>query len=236
MFFIADIPDCQFQIDAEETKHITKVLRKTVGDTIEITNGQGILYSARIIAIDKRECTVAVIGSQTFPNVAPQLTMAVAPTKNIDRFEWFVEKAVEIGVRRIIPLICDHSERTVLKRDRLLKIAVSAMKQSQSCHLPILSDLTSFTDCAANLTGDKLFAYCPTEQTAYITKSLRPNVPTTVFIGPEGDFSEREFKFACQTSMTPVSLGPSRLRTETAAVHVCSLVQSVWQSSLINDK
>ncbi len=228
MFFIADIPDSEFQIDAEETKHINKVLRKTVGDTIEITNGLGILYSAKIIAVDKRECTVAVIDSRTFHNVAPDLTMAVAPTKNIDRFEWFVEKAVEIGVRRIIPLICDHSERTVLKRDRLVKIAVSAMKQSQSCHLPLISELTSFADCANVLDGDKFFAYCPTAQTEYITKSLKPGVPSTIFIGPEGDFSEREFKIACQLKLTPVSLGPTRLRTETAAVHACSLVQSIW--------
>lgn len=232
MFYIADIPSTEFQIDAEETKHITKVLRKTVGDIIELTNGHGILYSAKIVAVDKRECTVSIVDSKTFPTVAPNLTMAVAPTKNIDRFEWFVEKAVEIGVRRIVPLVCDHSERTVLKHDRLMKIAISAMKQSQSCYLPVISELTDFSVCAKELEGDKFFAYCPTDHSAYLTKLLQPGVPTSIFIGPEGDFSEKEFKLACQLGFQPVSLGKSRLRTETAAVHACSLVQSVWQSTL----
>ncbi len=229
MFFISEISENEFQIDAEESRHITKVLRKTVGDVIEITAGLGVIYSAKIIAVGKRECTVAVVSSEKFVNHAPNLTMAVAPTKNIDRFEWFVEKAVEIGVQRIIPIVCDHSERAVLKHDRLLKIAISAMKQSMSCHLPLISELTSFSDSVTQTSGDKLFAYCPTEQTEYLTKILRLGVPTTIYIGPEGDFSEREYKIACQSQFIPVSLGPSRLRTETAAVHACSLVQSVWQ-------
>jgi len=230
MFFISNITDKEFHIDQEETKHITKVLRKNVGDLIEITNGNGELFSAKIISIDKRQCLVSIVDSVKCENIAPNLTMAVAPTKNIDRFEWFVEKAVEIGVRQIIPLNCDHSERTVLKRDRLVKIAISAMKQSKSYFLPDISELTSFDSYVKNMNGVGLFAYCPTTKTEYISKLIQKNTPTTIFIGPEGDFSVREYNLACDNGLIPVSLGPSRLRTETAAVYACSIFQSMWQT------
>lgn len=229
MFFISEVSDTEFYVDAEETRHITKVLRKTVGDSIEITNGRGDLYIANIISVEKRQCLVAVTDKTFHPNSSPELCMAVAPTKNMDRYEWFVEKAVEIGIRRIIPIICDHSERTVINRERLMKIAISAMKQSKSYYLPEIVEQMSFDSCVNALSVDGFLAYCPTEPAAYISKVTDASRPAMIFIGPEGDFSPREYQLSQEKSIQTISLGPSRLRTETAAVYACSIFQSLFQ-------
>lgn len=233
MFYFPDISSGNFEIGAEETKHIVRVLRKTVGDTLEVTDGKGLLAKVEIVSVGKRSCTVCVVHEERAENRAPDLTIAIAPTKSIDRFEWFVEKAVEIGVRNIVPILCENSERKVVKNERLQKIAVSAMKQSQALHLPEIAELTPLSVLADEIRGASYVAYCPVGGADYLLPKINGDEKVTIFIGPEGDFSPHEFELLQTKGCVPVSLGNSRLRTETAGVLACSLMQAADMAKTI---
>ena len=205
-----------------------RVLRMKEGDRLRITDGKGSFYDAVISAVQGKRCMVH-IGSEERqePMWRGHLHLAMAPTKLMDRNEWFVEKAVEIGVDEITFLNTDHSERDVIKMERIEKIAVSAMKQSQKASLPVLNGMTSFRSfMERGLGGDKFIAHCEPGSKTLLQDAVVPGHDSLVLIGPEGDFSPAEIDMAFRSGFKPVSLGPSRLRTETAAlvaVHIMNL-------------
>lgn len=208
----------------EESRHAVKVLRMAEGDELEVVDGQGNLYRCRVTMAHQKHTLVAIDSTEhVTPHWHRHLTLAVAPTKNLDRMEWLVEKAVEVGVDRIVPLLTEHSERRVLKTERLAKIMVSAMKQSLKATLPQLDELTPLdTLLAEDATGDRFVAYCdtslPREQRRELAREVRAGRDATLLIGPEGDFSPAEVARLLNAGFAPVTLGESRLRTETAAL------------------
>lgn len=227
LFYNPDIDETTQQVtfSRDESKHIVKVLRKSVGDTLQITNGNGWLFMAQITIADVKNC-FANITSKTFQNKKSyELHLAVAPTKMNDRYEWFLEKATEIGIDSITPLICDHSERKVIKTDRFEKILQSAMKQSLRFYLPTLNDPMAFNDfIKQELSGQKFIAHCEDTDRKSLKNELKPKENVTILIGPEGDFSVKEIQTAIKNQFIPVTLGTTRLRTETAAIVVCHSV------------
>lgn len=232
LFYSPDITEAteQFSFDKEESKHITKVLRKKPGDVLTLTNGKGWKFTVKIINTDFKNCLVSIIDKVFINKQNYSLHIAIAPTKMNDRFEWFLEKATEIGVDSITPLICDRSERKVIKRERFEKIIQSAMKQSLQYYLPILNEAIKFTDFLNREFNGQLFiAHC--DET--FRKSLRTELETgenvIILIGPEGDFSVKEIKMALQRNFIPVTLGSTRLRTETAGIIACHSVAFVNQ-------
>lgn len=215
----------EFSFSKEESHHIAKVLRKNISDTIYITNGKGWLFTAEIILADIKTCLVKIIDKSIQPKKNYNLHLAVAPTKMNDRYEWFLEKATEIGVDTITPIICDHSERKVVKTDRFEKILQSAMKQSLSYYLPTIKKPISFKDFINQaFSGDIFIAHCEETDKKSLKEMLKPNTDTTILIGPEGDFSTKEINTALQNKFIPVTLGHTRLRTETAAIVACHSV------------
>lgn len=210
----------QFTFDKTESRHIVKVLRKNEGDTIFITNGLGDLFTSKIIAANDKKCLVEITAVETKQKTWNYyLHIAIAPTKLNDRFEWFLEKATEIGIDEITPIICDHSERKVLKTGRMEKIIQSAAKQSLKFHYPKLNEPISFNAFINSTFEGQLFiAHCEETNKKSLKSTLKPQTKITILIGPEGDFSTKEIKQSLQHSFIPVSLGESRLRTETAGV------------------
>lgn len=212
----------EFSFDKEESKHIVKVLRKKEGDILHVTNGLGILFTTEIIMASEKKCTVSLTQSEIHEPTPFYLHLAVAPTKMNDRFEWFLEKATEIGVQEITPIICDHSERKIIKTERFAKIIESAMKQSLQFHLPKLNEPLSLKEFIShNHEGNLFIAHCEETEKRLLKDSITKNQKYTVLIGPEGDFSEKEIQLALTHNYIPVSLGNTRLRTETAAVVAC---------------
>jgi len=221
LFYNPDIQqgDSSFIFDKEESRHIVKVLRKKEGDIIHISNGKGLLFTSEIIFASEKKCEVNIIGEQYFEPSPYYLHLAVAPTKMNDRYEWFLEKATEIGISEITPLICEHSERTIFKADRFEKILQSAMKQSLQYYLPKLNEPVHFKNFIADKKDGQLFiAHCEETDKKLLKTELQPKQKVTILIGPEGDFSTKEIELALSNDYMPVSLGNTRLRTETAAV------------------
>lgn len=222
--------DTQFTFDKIESRHIVRVLRKKEGDKLTITNGKGHLFNAEISIANDKKCLVTILSATA--EAKPwnyYLHIAIAPTKNNDRFEWFLEKATEIGIDEITPIICDHSERKVYKTERGQKIIESAAKQSLKYHFPKLNEPVKFSELInSDIIGSKFIAHCEDDTTKIALKnSLTEEKNITILIGPEGDFSTQEIEKAIQTSFKAISLGKSRLRTETAgiaAVHTISLL------------
>ena len=210
----------QFTFDKTESRHIVKVLRKKDGDLLYITNGNNKLFTVKIILANDKKCLVEIIKSETKPKSWNyHLHIAIAPTKNNDRLEWFIEKATEIGIDEITPIICSNSERTILKSERLEKIAQSAMKQSLKYLLPKLNAPKRFSDFVSQKFDAELFiAHCEEQEKISLAKSVKPNANILIMIGPEGDFSPLEIEKALSSKFIPVALGESRLRTETAGV------------------
>lgn len=222
LFYNADITQevSQITFDKTESRHIVRVLRKKEGDILHITNGKGILFSAEIIIASDKKC-MAVI--QQFEERTKhwnyELHMAVAPTKNNDRFEWFLEKATEIGIDEITPIICQNSERKVVKQERFHKIIQSAMKQSLQFQLPRLNEPVSFSKFISQSFGGKVcIAHCRKQEKNHLVSVVKPSEKITILIGPEGDFSDKEIELCVHKNFLPVSLGKNRLRTETAAL------------------
>lgn len=217
----------------EESRHIAKVLRRKAGDRIQVTNGRGGWFEAELDLVDQKNCRAQVLSFELKDPIPYELHMVVAPTKNNDRFEWFLEKSTEFGVTSITPIVCDHSERTVIKPERFEKIIESAMKQCLSAYKPILLPSQSFQQFLAKsstITGVKLIAHCEDQPKELLKNCILPKGIYTILIGPEGDFSTYEIQKALEHSFIPTSLGERRLRTETAAiaaVHTISLVNLV---------
>jgi len=227
LFYNPDITETtsEFSFSKEESSHIVKVLRKNMGDTLHITNGNGWLFTAEITLADIKKCLVKIVDKSVQPKRSYQLHLAVAPTKMNDRYEWFLEKATEIGIDTITPIICDHSERKIVKTDRFEKIVQSAMKQSLSCYLPKLNDPALFKDFInQGFAGDLFIAHCEETDKKSLKNEIKPNSNITILIGPEGDFSVKEIKMAVDNKFIPVTLGNNRLRTETAAIVACHSV------------
>jgi 16S rRNA (uracil1498-N3)-methyltransferase len=212
----------EFSFDKEESKHIIKVLRKKEGDILHVTNGLGSLFTTEIILASEKKCTVKINSTEKQEETGFYIHLAVAPTKMNERYEWFLEKATEIGIHEITPIICDHSERTVIKTERFDKIIQSAMKQSNQYFLPKLNEPVSFKNfISKNHEGNTYIAHCEESNKKLLKEVVQPNQKYTLLIGPEGDFSSKEINLALENNFTPVSLGNTRLRTETAAIVAC---------------
>ena len=214
-------------LQPEESRHCVRVLRMTVGDELWVTSGDGTMCRARLATPDPDNCEVEIV--ERIENYQPRpfhLHLAVAPTKNNARLEWFVEKAVEIGIDRITPVICDHSERGNLKTDRLDKLALSAMKQSLKATRPLIDPPVKLLDFLQNLNSQfsKFVCYCSGNERHTLRQLYTSGTDALVLIGPEGDFSEREITTALQLGFQPVTLGDSRLRTETAALYATTVL------------
>lgn len=216
--FYSSIIEKTVNIPSEENKHLVKVLRKKINDQIHLIDGKGYLYTGRIIKQDKNNSEVEIIKKEKKEkNHNYYLHIAISPTKNISRFEWFLEKATEIGIDEITPIICHRSERLKINKDRSERILISSIKQSLKFHLPKLNDPISYNDfIKQKINGDKFIAHCLETKKEKLSNSI--NKICTILIGPEGDFTEEEINLAKDHGYKPLSLGSSRLRTETAGV------------------
>lgn len=222
VFYTPDIDGSMVngQLPEEEAAHAIRVLRLQPGDEVMLTDGKGCFYKAEISVCDKKHCMVHVVEKQPqAPLWKNHIHLAVAPTKNMDRMEWLAEKATEIGLDELTFLDCRYSERKVIKTERIEKILVSAIKQSLKARLPILHGMTDFSQFVSQpFNGQKFIAHCYKNQRQELKDILLPGQDAVVLIGPEGDFSEEEVTLALNHGFVPISLGPSRLRTETAAL------------------
>jgi len=215
----------QLNFDKDESRHIVKVLRKKSGDQLHITNGKGWLFEAELTLADIKYCSVNITSKSLQDKRTYNLHLAVAPTKMNDRYEWFLEKATEIGIESITPIICDHSERKIIKTERFEKIIQSATKQSLNCYLPKLNAAISFKDfIKQDFKGNLFIAHCEETGRKSLKNELKPKTDITILIGPEGDFSVKEIETAINNKFIPVTLGETRLRTETAAIVACHSV------------
>ena len=217
--FYLENPKNEIILSAEESKHATKVLRKKEGDILNFTDGKGDFYKAEITVADSRKSRLKVVSTeQKEKQHNYHLHIAIAPTKNMDRFEWFLEKATEIGIDEITPIICTHSERKKIKTERCNRILLSAMKQSLKFHVPKLNEAMSLSDfIKQDYEGTKYIAHCEDGEKKEL-KRVNKTEKTIILIGPEGDFSPKEIELALQNQFKAVSLGTSRLRTETAGI------------------
>lgn len=224
--------DSRIEFDKDESRHIYKVLRLTKGDIIQITNGIGYFFKAEIVEITPKSCKAAVLEFEKIEPLPYSLHLAVAPTKLNDRYEWFLEKATEIGISEITPVICNHSERKIVKLNRYEKIIQSAVKQSLKAYMPILNeavDFKSFIEAKKHEYQNKFIAHCNEGDKNTLKATLKPNQNCLILIGPEGDFSPGETATALANDFIAISLGQARLRTETAAIIACHSVSFINQ-------
>lgn len=225
VFYTPDLQDqAQYTLNEEESKHCSKVLRLSTGDKVFLVDGRGGLYEAEIETESKKHVGLLITKTtKEYQKRNHHLHIAIAPTKNIDRLEWFLEKATEIGIDEITPIICERSERKVVKEDRLLKVITSAVKQSLQAYHPLLNPAITFSQLLQQqTTATKLIAHCIDDaERSYIKDLVQPLNSYLILIGPEGDFSPQEITTALQHGFMPVTLGTTRLRTETAALAAC---------------
>ncbi|MCG8391064.1 MAG: 16S rRNA (uracil(1498)-N(3))-methyltransferase [Cytophagales bacterium] len=230
LFYQPGIAQGVLHLDPGESRHCIKVLRKGVGEKIHIVDGTGGFYQAEITNDDPKQCTFKILGADQSTKRNYYVHIAIAPTKNMDRLEWFIEKATEIGVDEVSPVICQNSERRTLKTDRLEKKAIAAMKQCLKAELPKINPALDFKPFIQNVKAShKYIAYVDSENPKTLYGILPPASHSCILIGPEGDFSKEELLSANELGWTKVSLGPNRLRTETAglvACHISNLVNS----------
>lgn len=221
LFYQPELQNGLLELSEEETRHAIRVLRLNAGDKIEVSDGKGVRSTAEITEISKRSCSFSIL-EQT-QEIAPVLPkVAIAPTKSIDRFEWFLEKAVEIGVSEICPILCSNSERRIIKQERSEKVLLAAMKQSQRNWLPQLHALTSYSDFIKQSDEPFLLAHCRDGEKVSLTDQLKTE--SWIMIGPEGDFTLEEIEMALKKGATEIDLGKSRLRTETAGIFALSVM------------
>ncbi|MDR2692427.1 MAG: 16S rRNA (uracil(1498)-N(3))-methyltransferase [Dysgonamonadaceae bacterium] len=232
--FLFYVPDMAVrpQLPEAEAQHCLKVLRMQTGDIVHVTDGKGNLYKAALLETHPKHCRLDVLETIPHPARKGQITVALAPTKNMGRMEWLAEKATETGIDAIVFLDCRFSERKAVQTARINKILISAMKQSLKFRLPQLPEMTGFRQfIARSFEGQKFIAHCHPGQKHLLSKTYRPGENALVLIGPEGDFSEEEVESAVQQGFVPVSLGESRLRTETAALAALQTVHIINQLS-----
>jgi len=227
LFFQPAVSEGVNHLTAEESYHAFRVLRLSVGDEIKITDGKGVIYQAQITSIDSKKCVFKANTHEKIPDKNFRIHIAIAPTKNADRIEWFVEKAVEIGIHEISFILCKNSERKVLNIERIEKIAVSAMKQSQQPWIPTLHPLQPLNDILKQQADQKFIGHVDSSNPVHLKAIAKPNKSYLVLIGPEGDFSNEELNTALQAGFEKVSLGENRLRTETAGLTACQTLQFV---------
>ena len=230
IFYQPRIGDGVLYLDDEESRHCIKVLRHKIGDSIRLTDGKGNFYDAIITGDSFRQCEFELTNASPVEPLTYSVHIAISPTKNADRIEWFVEKCVEIGVDKISLVNCEHTERTFIKSERLTKIAVSAMKQSIKASLPFIAgpiDLLPFITGADET--HRYMAHVDAENEAVLQRVAPLGGKYLILIGPEGDFSPRELAVAREHKFTKVSLGPSRLRTETAGLVACHILNLINQ-------
>jgi len=224
--------DNLFTFNQEESKHIIKVLRKKEGDEVYITNGRGDFFTAQVLIADSKLCKASIISRQKKHPKMFRLHLAVAPTKSMDRYEWFLEKVTEIGVHEITPILCDRSERKIVKMERLQKVVQSAMKQSMRTYLPKINTPVSFKEFIERKHKELIFiAHCEDEEKLDLKRCIAADKDVTILIGPEGDFSTKEIKGAYDKGFLPITLGEARLRTETAAIVACTAVALINSGS-----
>lgn len=225
IFYTPDI-ETSHELPEEEAAHALRVLRLQPGDEVMLTDGKGNFHRARISLAAHKRCLVDLLETLPQPPLwSGHLHIALAPTKNMDRTEWFAEKATEIGIDELTFLNCRYSERKVLKTERIAKILISAVKQSLKARVPRLNEMTDFqTFVRQPFQGQKFIAHCHESGKTPLKDVVRKGEEAVVLIGPEGDFSEEEVRMAEEAGFIPVSLGPSRLRTETAALVACHIL------------
>lgn len=232
-FYISDFNPAQQEIilDEDTSRHVVQVLRMKDGEKLNLTDGKGHLITTEITDDHKKHCCVKVINSRLTSHVSRQTTIAISLLKNTNRFEWFLEKATEIGVSEIIPLICDRTEKQKFRHDRMKGICISAMLQSQQCWLPGLHEPVKYIEYIKSIMGKtdltKFIAYCEESAEKENLSTFHPLNHSTILIGPEGDFTRQEIELALQNNFIPVSLGETRLRTETAGVVAMALLQTI---------
>ncbi len=211
-----------------EAKHLIKSLRLRAGDTLQLTNGKGFLFDAKIVDDNFKACTLQIVGNQYVEPQQKAIHLAIAPTKNEDRLEWLIEKAVEIGIDAVHFILTNRTENKFFKTHRLQKISIAALKQSQQTHLPPIFEMTRFNDFILKMNGfngNKYIAHClPDAQKLPLSAANQSNQNALILIGPEGDFSEQEIDLARQNGFVSVGLGNNRLRTETAALVAITLL------------
>jgi 16S rRNA (uracil1498-N3)-methyltransferase len=233
LFYDKNISGDFHVLNEEESYHCTRVLRLNEGKTLFLTNGEGALFEAVIQNIGKKNVELSIVQiSQDYGKRPFRVHIAIAPTKNIDRFEWFLEKATEIGIDEITPIICERSERPTLKTDRLERVIIAAMKQSLKAYKPVLNEPASFKKWISNSFSEylKYIAICEDDNRQILNNIIQKNGNYLILIGPEGDFTPDEVVLAKNADFIPVSLGNSRLRTETAGVVACHI------GNLVNEK
>jgi 16S rRNA (uracil1498-N3)-methyltransferase len=225
LFYQPLIPQGALNLDPDESRHAIKVLRKRNGDLIRVTDGKGVFYEGIITDADAHQCTFSIHSTVTDPEKNFRIHIGISPTKNADRIEWFVEKVVEFGVDEITLLQCDHTERQHLKVERLNKTAISAMKQSLKAKLPVIHPISEFKNVVMSTNDEqKYIAHVDERNQQHLQQLVERGLSYLVLIGPEGDFSTDELKLADAHGFKKVSLGPSRLRTETAGIAACHIL------------
>ena len=224
IFFTKNIQNGLAQLADEEAFYCQSVLRKKVGDPVWVVDGDGLFCTGELIAVGKKSAEIKVLTEEKdFKKRPAHLEIAIAPTKNMERLEWFLEKATEIGIEKISLILTKNAERTTVRHDRLEKILVAAMKQSIAAFLPKLSELVDFQSfIKKDLPAQRLIAHCQTENLPLLKNVLKPGEPALILIGPEGDFSIKEVEMAEKNGFTAVSLGTTRLRVETAGLVACA--------------
>ena len=209
----------QITLKEETSRHVVQVLRMKEGERLNLTDGKGHLLTCEIYEISKKTCVVKVLTTSNQQPATRNVSIAISLLKNPSRFEWFLEKATEIGVREIIPLICDRTEKEKFRHDRMNAICISAILQSQQCWLPVLHEPVLFSKSIQEISAEgKFIAHCEDSDNKTNLSNLKPLNHSTILIGPEGDFTQKEIELALQNGFQPISLGETRLRTETAGV------------------
>jgi len=220
-----DPADTEVVLDEDTSKHIVQVLRMQNKEQLQLTNGKGNLVTTEITDNNRKKCAVRVLKNEHIKRPSNKITLAISLVKNNNRFEWFLEKATEIGVTTIVPLICERTEKTIFKTDRMKSILVSAMLQSQQSWLPILQEPIKFLSFVNQVdVANKFIAHCENMDAKVQLIRYLPFTDSIILIGPEGDFSSDEISVALQNSFHPVALGNTRLRTETAGVVAATLL------------
>lgn len=225
-FFTGSLPpDGELVLDEETSKHTVQVLRMGTGERLLLTDGKGNTAEAEITSAHKKQCSVRIISFKHIGRAAPALTIAISLVKNASRFEWFLEKATELGTAEIIPLLCERTEKQHYRYDRFLNICKSAMLQSAQSWLPLVHEPIQFADCIRSAAQEQKFiAHCLPEDKKDLASSWDSSFNShIILIGPEGDFTEKETHAALDAGFIPVSLGPTRLRTETAGMYVAAV-------------
>ncbi len=226
-FYITDYDTAQKQIvlNEETSKHIVQVLRMKAREQLNLTDGRGNLLTCEIVDDHKKHCSVQIKSQQPIPNSNRKVTIAISLLKNTNRFEWFLEKATELGVTEIIPLVCERTEKEKFRQDRLQGIVISAMLQSQQCWLPLLYEPVEYKKIIEqSIAEQKFIAHCEEGNKQSLHSHIRTTANQLICIGPEGDFTTNEIELALQHKFIPVSLGETRLRTETAGVVAAALL------------